>query len=35
MKKNLIISLKKLLKAFGGEDIDSNNAVDIIDEIAE
>lgn len=36
MKKNLITVLKKLLKAFGGDDESvKNNAVDIIDKIAD
>lgn len=35
MKKNLITVLKKLLAAFGGEDTQSNNAVEIIDKIAD
>lgn len=35
MKKNLIKSLKNLLKAYGGENSNKNNAVQIIDEITE
>lgn len=35
MKKNLIIALKNLLKAFGGEETNSNNAVEVIDKIAD
>jgi hypothetical protein len=35
MKKNLITVLKKLLAAFGGEDTNSNNAVEIVDKIAD
>ena len=35
MKKNLITVLKKLLAAFGGEDTQSNNAVEVIDKIAD
>lgn len=35
MKKNLITVLKKLLTAFGGEDTNSNNAVDLVDKIAD
>lgn len=35
MKKNLIDALKKLLEAFGGENTNSNNAVEIIDKIAD
>lgn len=35
MKKNLITVLKKLLAAFGGEETQSNNAVEVIDKIAD
>ena len=35
MKKNLLTSLKELLKAYGGENSNKNNAVQIIDEITE
>lgn len=35
MKKNLITVLKKLLAAFGGEETNSNNAVEVIDKIAD
>lgn len=35
MKKNLLTSLKQLLKALGGENSNKNNAVQIIDEMTE
>lgn len=35
MKKNLITVLKKLLAAFGGEETQSDNAVEVIDKIAD